>query len=124
MTQTTPRDSDRFDSARVAPDRFDADRSGPGRRNLSLGDRGEALAAVHLEGLGCEVLARNWRAGRQGELDLVVRDGGSIVAVEAVVNAVLAPRFLARPRATWPSGIATSQSPRRATRNETTESVS
>lgn len=73
MTQTIPRD----------PDRFDADRRpGPGGRNRLLGARGEALAANHLEGLGCEMLARNWRAGRQGELDLIVRDGGNIVAVE------------------------------------------
>ena len=77
MAQTTSRDPERLDS-----ERFDPGRSDSGRRNRSLGARGEALAADHLEALGCEVLARNWRAGRQGELDLVVQDGGSIVAVE------------------------------------------
>lgn len=52
-------------------------------RNRELGIRGEQLAARYLEdSLGCELLAQNWRSGRQGELDLVVRDRDSIVAVE------------------------------------------
>ncbi len=51
-------------------------------RTRELGAHGERLAAEYLQGLGCRVLDRNWRSGRQGELDLVVRDGGSIVAVE------------------------------------------
>lgn len=50
--------------------------------NRSLGARGEALAAEYLRGLGCEILASNWRHGRAGELDLVVRDGDTIAAVE------------------------------------------
>lgn len=51
--------------------------------NHELGARGEALAATYLaDTLGYEVLDRNWRSGRQGELDLVARDGHSIVAVE------------------------------------------
>jgi len=47
-----------------------------------LGARGEALAAEYLQGIGCEILARNWRFGRTGELDLVVREGDAIAAVE------------------------------------------
>ncbi len=54
---------------------FDGDRR-------ALGAHGEALAAEYLQGLDCEVLARNWRAGRSGELDLVANDRGTIVAVE------------------------------------------
>lgn len=53
----------------------------PGDRR-ALGSWGEQLAAEYLVANGCEVLARNWRAGRQGELDLVVRDRDSVVAVE------------------------------------------
>lgn len=54
----------------------------PGHHNRTLGAKGEDLAATYLERLGFEVLDRNWRAGRRGELDLVVWDSGSIVAVE------------------------------------------
>lgn len=50
--------------------------------NQALGARGEALAAEYLQSLGCEVLDRNWRSGRTGELDLVVRDRDHVVAVE------------------------------------------
>lgn len=48
----------------------------------TLGARGEMLAAEYLQGIGCEILARNWRFGRTGELDLVVREGDTVVAVE------------------------------------------
>lgn len=41
-----------------------------------LGDFGERLAAEHLEAHGYRIIARNYRHGRQGEIDLVaVRDG-------------------------------------------------
>lgn len=50
--------------------------------NLELGARGEQIAAEYLLGIGCEILARNWRSGRTGELDLVVREHGVLVAVE------------------------------------------
>lgn len=49
--------------------------------NRILGIRGEAIAAAYLEERGYRILARNWRC-RYGELDLVARDGGSVVAVE------------------------------------------
>src|SRR5699024_7054552 len=50
--------------------------------NRTLGARGEALAATHLEGLGYQILDRNWRYRRLGELDIIARDRDVIVAVE------------------------------------------
>jgi putative endonuclease len=46
-----------------------------------LGKRGEMLAVAHLEEQGLEVVDRNWRC-RQGEIDIVARDGAYIVFVE------------------------------------------
>lgn len=45
------------------------------------GTRGEVLAANFLEGLGYDVLERNWRHGRH-ELDIVARTGKELVVVE------------------------------------------
>ena len=47
----------------------------------AAGQRGEDLAAEHLERLGFEILARNHRT-RFGELDLVAFDGDVLVFVE------------------------------------------
>lgn len=47
----------------------------------NLGRWGEDVAARHLERAGFRILDRNWRAGRL-EIDLVVRDGGTIAFVE------------------------------------------
>lgn len=49
--------------------------------NQIIGAYGEALAAEHLEGLGFHILERNWR-NRAGELDLIARDGQTLVAIE------------------------------------------
>lgn len=46
-----------------------------------LGRHGEGLAAQHLERLGFEIVARNFRT-RHGELDLVAYDGTTLVFVE------------------------------------------
>jgi putative endonuclease len=46
-----------------------------------LGRRGELLAAAHLENRGFDVVDRNWRC-RQGEIDLIARDGDEYVFVE------------------------------------------
>lgn len=49
--------------------------------NQRLGVRGESIAAAFLASRDHVVLARNWRCKR-GELDLVTRSGGHIMAVE------------------------------------------
>lgn len=46
-----------------------------------LGSRGERMAARYLKRQGLRVLARNVRAGG-GELDLIARDGDTLVFVE------------------------------------------
>ncbi|OXM65790.1 MULTISPECIES: YraN family protein [Amycolatopsis] len=50
-------------------------------RHLTLGRRGEDIAARHLQKLGFVVLSRNWRC-RQGELDLIATDGRTLVICE------------------------------------------
>jgi putative endonuclease len=47
----------------------------------AYGAFGERVVATWYERRGCTVLARNWRC-REGELDLVVRDGTTIVFCE------------------------------------------
>lgn len=46
-----------------------------------LGRWGEGVAAVHLEARGYIILTRNWRCS-VGEIDLVARDGETLVFVE------------------------------------------
>ncbi|MFF3312082.1 YraN family protein [Streptomyces sp. NPDC002952] len=48
----------------------------------ALGRYGEDLAARLLTETGMTVLARNWRAGRTGEIDIVARDGDALVVCE------------------------------------------
>ncbi len=60
-------------SARVPPT--------PDLSNHARGRWGEELAAAHYRRLGYEILDRNWRSPT-GELDLVVRDGATIVFSE------------------------------------------
>ena len=46
-----------------------------------LGNWGEGVAAVQLEAKGYTIVARNWRCAA-GEIDLVARDGETLVFVE------------------------------------------
>jgi putative endonuclease len=55
--------------ARASPDRADS------------GRRAEAAAALHLERHGLSIVARNFRR-RLGEVDLIARDGDTLVFVE------------------------------------------
>jgi putative endonuclease len=61
-----------------------------------LGRVGEDLAARHLERLGYDLVARNFRT-RYGELDLVVRDGAALVFVEVKTRRARGPRDRLRP---------------------------
>jgi putative endonuclease len=49
----------------------------------AAGRRGEDLAHRYLEQQGMRVVARNWRApGSPGEIDVIARDGDTLVFVE------------------------------------------
>lgn len=55
----------------------------------AVGKFGEDVAVRHLEAGGLQILARNWRC-RQGELDVVARDGTQLVFVEVKTRSSLA----------------------------------
>ncbi|WP_371037463.1 MULTISPECIES: YraN family protein [unclassified Rhodosalinus] len=70
-----------------------------GRAHLS-GQAAEEAAARRYAGAGCAILDRRWR-GAAGEIDLVARDGATIVFVEvkrAASHARAAERLTARQR--------------------------
>ncbi|MEI6350303.1 MAG: YraN family protein [Verrucomicrobiota bacterium] len=48
----------------------------------ALGRRGEDAAAKYLRRNGCKVLYRNFKALHEGEVDIVCRDGDTLVFVE------------------------------------------
>ena len=50
-----------------------------GTQRQAVGRRGEDLAVAELERQGLEVLARNWRCGRLGEVDVVALDRSTAV---------------------------------------------
>src|SRR5438132_13372267 len=50
--------------------------------HLRLGARGEKLACAFLRRKGCRILYRNFRARHGGEVDIVCRDGDTLVFVE------------------------------------------
>jgi putative endonuclease len=56
-------------------------RSSPLPDHLQRGQAGELAARRHLEAAGLRFLAGNYR-GKEGELDLVMRDGDCLVFVE------------------------------------------
>ncbi|MFN2562240.1 MAG: YraN family protein [Jatrophihabitans sp.] len=55
----------------------------------AVGRYGEQVAADHLETAGLVILERNWRC-REGELDIVARDGAELVFVEVKTRSSLA----------------------------------
>jgi putative endonuclease len=55
----------------------------------AVGRFGEQVAVEHLQGCGLAVLDRNWRC-RDGELDIVARDGEALVFVEVKTRSSLA----------------------------------
>ncbi|MBJ6640592.1 YraN family protein [Streptomyces sp. DHE7-1] len=52
------------------------------RARSGLGRYGEDLAARRLTEAGMTILRRNWRCGRSGEIDIVARDGNTLVVCE------------------------------------------
>ncbi len=54
----------------------------PGRNKDWIGAYGELAATSFLRKRGCKILRRNWRPTRGGELDIVCRDGDTLVFVE------------------------------------------
>jgi putative endonuclease len=54
----------------------------------ALGRYGEDLAAKLLAAAGMRILARNWRCGRAGEIDIVARDGDALVVCEVKTRRV------------------------------------
>ncbi|MER5966326.1 YraN family protein [Streptomyces sp. NPDC002057] len=51
-------------------------------KTQALGRYGEELATRRLTATGMHILARNWRCGRTGEIDIVARDGDTLVICE------------------------------------------
>ncbi|GGM84960.1 UPF0102 protein [Thermopolyspora flexuosa] len=47
----------------------------------ALGRHGEEIAAAFIRNSGMRILERNWRC-REGEVDILARDGDTLVAVE------------------------------------------
>ena len=62
--------------------RNDASNGARNNARNALGRYGEDLAARRLTEAGMTVLARNWRPGRTGEIDIVARDGDALVLCE------------------------------------------
>jgi putative endonuclease len=60
--------------------------SGMSRARVVLGKTGEDLACQELERRGYVIVARRYRR-RRGELDIVARDGGTLVFVEVKTRA-------------------------------------
>ncbi|MFN8077010.1 MAG: YraN family protein [Kineosporiaceae bacterium] len=49
---------------------------------VAVGRYGESVAVRHLQEQGMTILARNWRSGRLGEVDIVAADGDCLVVCE------------------------------------------
>ena len=61
-------------------------RAGMTQARIALGKRGEDLACLELERRGYAIVARRFRV-RSGELDIVARDGATLVFVEVKARA-------------------------------------
>ncbi len=48
----------------------------------TTGHRGEDIAEEYLRGLNYRIVARNFRLGRHGEIDLIAWDGTTLVFIE------------------------------------------
>lgn len=52
------------------------------RRNCEKGKIGESIAEEYLTGKGFQVVNKNWRYSRQGEIDLIAKDKDTLVFIE------------------------------------------
>jgi putative endonuclease len=59
------------------------------RRTSALGQYGEEVATRYLERVGIAVVDRNWRCS-EGEIDIVAREGATLVLVEVKTRSSLA----------------------------------
>lgn len=50
--------------------------------NSKKGQNGEKIALEYLEKQGMEIIEKNWRFSRLGEIDIIVKDGETLVFVE------------------------------------------
>ncbi len=55
--------------------------AGKGKRHAFLGRAGEDAAIRHLEGLGLDIVERNYRC-RLGEVDIIAREGDTLCFIE------------------------------------------
>jgi putative endonuclease len=58
------------------------------RASDALGRYGEDVAVETLTAAGCDIVARNWRC-REGEIDVLARDGSALVVCEVKTRAGL-----------------------------------
>ena len=52
------------------------------KQKIELGQKGEDIAWKYLQNKGYELITRNYRCHRWGELDIIMRDGKYLVFVE------------------------------------------
>lgn len=80
MQQSTQSITDHPSKARQPED--DRNRTPDGGRTLTLGERGEQIAASFLTDKGYRIVARNWRSSRHGEIDIIAWQGDTLVFIE------------------------------------------
>ena len=59
-----------------------------GSDNITIGERGEAIAVAYLKGLKFSIIEQNFRC-KCGEVDIIARDGRSFVFVEVKTRRTL-----------------------------------
>ncbi len=60
------------------------------RSTSAVGSAGEQLAVACLVGKGYRIVKRNFRFGREGEIDIIALDGDTLVFVEVKARSSLA----------------------------------
>jgi len=52
------------------------------QQNISKGKAGENIAVSFLEKQGFEIIEKNWRFSRMGEIDIIAKDNNTLVFIE------------------------------------------